>query len=298
MRHIITIAALLLLSISARAQYGLGNPNRTMQTLGYQTTARGIVHYASGLPNTTIRWRATKDTSAYLWCDTLTSRLYNWNHTANKWETMGIMEASSAPAATQTNGPATIDNRNAFWRSTSNNDFHYYDRDLSAWTAFGSGGGSADNWGSQVVEKAARLTGDGTSGSPLDLAQQSATSGQVLKWNGSAWAPAADAGTTYTGGTGISVAGTVITNSAPDQTVAITGAGINAVTGTYPNFTVTATEVDGSVSNELQTISTGTNTLTLSNSGGTVTVDTDPTGDLRARAALTYGNLPTPHTTL
>lgn len=37
---------------------------------------------------------------------------------------------------------------------------------------------------------------------------------------------------------------------------------------------------DASVTNELQTISTGTNTLTLSNSGGTVTVDTDPTNDL------------------
>lgn len=362
MRHIITIAALLLLSIQAQAQYGLGNPNRTMQTLGYQTTARGIVHYASGLPNTVIRWRATKDTSAYLWCDTLTSRLYNWNHVANKWETMGVIEASSAPSATQTNGPATIDNRNAFWRSTANNDFHYYDRDLSAWTAFGSGSGGADNWGSQVASTTARLSGNGTSGSPLDLAQQSATSGQVLKWNGSSWAPAADAGTTYTGGTGINVSGTTITNTAPDQTVAITGAGINAVTGTYPNFTVTGTEVDGSVSNEgsltvaagtsttsvinsntsgqtgvtitagtgmgisesgnvitltnsspdqtvsisgtgitvggtypsftltaadqsttneLQTLSTGTNSLTLSNSGGTVTVDTDPTGDLQ-----------------
>ena len=41
-----------------------------------------------------------------------------------------------------------------------------------------------------------------------------------------------------------------ITNSAPDQTVSITGAGINVVTGTYPNFTITGTEVDGSVSNE------------------------------------------------
>ena len=52
-----------------------------------------------------------------------------------------------------------------------------------------------DNWGSQVVQKTARFSGDGTAGSPLDLAQQSATSGQVLKWNGSSWAPAADTDT-------------------------------------------------------------------------------------------------------
>jgi len=43
-------------------------------------------------------------------------------------------------------------------------------------------------------------------------------------------------------GTGISISGTItktITNSAPDQTVAITGAGSVAVSGTYPSFTVT-----------------------------------------------------------
>ena len=59
---------------------------------------------------------------------------------------------------------------------------------------------------------------------------------------------------TITGGTGITLSGTsgnaTITNSAPDQTVSLTGAGINVVTGTYPTFTVTGTEVDGSVTNE------------------------------------------------
>jgi len=41
-----------------------------------------------------------------------------------------------------------------------------------------------------------------------------------------------------------------LTNTAPDQTVSITGAGISVVTGTYPNFVVTSTEVDGSITNE------------------------------------------------
>ena len=314
MRYIIS-AALLLLSFSAFGQYGLGNPNRTMQILGYQTSARGIIHYASGTPNTVITWRATKDTAAYYWVDTLTSRMYNWNHVGNFWQTLGVIEAASAPPATQTNGPATIDNQNAFWRSTSNNDFHYYDRDLSTWTAFGAGGGGgADNWGTQVVQHDATLTGTGVVGSALGIAQQSATSGQVLKWNGSASAPAADAGTTYTGGTGISVAGTVITNSAPDQTVTITGAGINAVTGTYPNFTVTGTEVDGSVTNEAQTLSaggttsptislstaggagggtvtlTGAGTTTLGQSAGTITVtSTEVDGSISNEGSLTVG---------
>ena len=36
----------------------------------------------------------------------------------------------------------------------------------------------------------------------------------------------------------------IVTNTAPDQTVALTGAGITAITGTYPNFTITSTEAD------------------------------------------------------
>lgn len=41
-------------------------------------------------------------------------------------------------------------------------------------------------------------------------------------------------------GTGISLsAGGQIANTAPDQTVALTGAGTTTVSGTYPNFTIT-----------------------------------------------------------
>jgi hypothetical protein len=56
---------------------------------------------------------------------------------------------------------------------------------------------------------------------------------------------------TYTAGTGIDITGATITNTG-----------------------------DLSSTNELQTLSSGTNTVTLSNSGGTVTVDTDPTNDI------------------
>jgi len=46
----------------------------------------------------------------------------------------------------------------------------------------------------------------------------------------------------YDSGTG------VITNSAPDQVVALTGAGTTSITGTYPNFTITSNdEFDGDV---------------------------------------------------
>ena len=83
-------------------------------------------------------------------------------------------------------------------------------------------------------------------------------------------------GVTVTAGTGLGIAESgntiTLTNSSPDQTVALTGAGITAVTGTYPNFTITSTEVDGSITNELQTVNNTADatahTVTLSNPGG------------------------------
>jgi hypothetical protein len=55
----------------------------------------------------------------------------------------------------------------------------------------------------------------------------------------------------------------------------------NSVTGVWSN----QTPADPSSTNELQTLSTGTNTLTLSNGGGTVTVDTDPASDVTGSGA-------------
>ena len=49
----------------------------------------------------------------------------------------------------------------------------------------------ADNWGTQRVVTSSRLTGNGAE-TPLDIDQMGAGNGQVLKWNGSAWAPAND----------------------------------------------------------------------------------------------------------
>ena len=96
-------------------------------------------------------------------------------------------------------------------------------------------------------------------------------SDELYHYSGGSWAQI-NQGEVYTAGTGIDITGNEITNTAPDQTVSITGGGISSVTGTYPNFTVTSTEVDGSTTNELQTLSVAANTATLSNSGGSVTI--------------------------
>ena len=52
--------------------------------------------------------------------------------------------------------------------------------------------------------------------------------------------------TTYTAGSGLSLVGTEFSNSAPDQTVSLTGAGATTVSGTYPNFTITSTDTNTS----------------------------------------------------
>ncbi|HRH49124.1 MAG TPA: tail fiber domain-containing protein [Panacibacter sp.] len=62
---------------------------------------------------------------------------------------------------------------------------------------------------------------------------------QVLKTNGAgvlAWS--ADNSNTYTAGTGIGIAANVVTNTAPDQVVALTGSNGITTSGTYPNFTI------------------------------------------------------------
>ena len=50
--------------------------------------------------------------------------------------------------------------------------------------------------------------------------------------------------TTYTAGSGLSLSGTEFSNSAPDQTVSLTGSGATSVSGTYPNFTISSTDTD------------------------------------------------------
>ena len=77
----------------------------------------------------------------------------------------------------------------------------------TAWTPAADLG---DNWGTQTTQTNATLSGAGTTGSPLSIAQQGATNGQILKWNGTAWTPAADLGDnwgTQTVQTAVSISG-------------------------------------------------------------------------------------------
>lgn len=63
---------------------------------------------------------------------------------------------------------------------------------LTCATDQNTGIGGGDNWGTQVASVNVTLAGDGTTGNPLRIAQQGAALNQVLKWNGTSWAPAND----------------------------------------------------------------------------------------------------------
>lgn len=89
---------------------------------------------------------------------------------------------------------------------------------------------------------------------------------ELYQYTGSAWV-CLNCYPAYTAGTGIGISSGIITNTLPDVTVSLTGGGINTVTGTYPNFTITGNEVDGSTTNELQNLSLSGQALSIS--GGT-----------------------------
>ena len=117
----------------------------------------------------------------------------------------------------------------------------------------------------------------------------SASNGQLLSYDGVAgyWK-----NTSLTAGTGISVSATAgvitVTNSAPDQTVVLTGAGTTTVTGTYPSFTITSNDqYTGTV-----TSVSGTGTVSGLTLSGTVTSSGNLTlgGNLSITADMIYDN--------
>ena len=89
--------------------------------------------------------------------------------------------------------------------------------------------------------------------------------------------------TAYTAGTGISINGNVISNTAPNQQISLTGNGATSISGTYPNFVISSTDnindADANPSNELQTLTLNGNTLSIS-SGNSVTLSSGSGGTL------------------
>jgi len=123
-----------------------------------------------------------------------------------------------------------------------------------------------------TIDTSAVTTGKILNGTILfeDIGQNSASNGQVIKWNGTAWAAAADntggSGSTDLSWTGASSPYTLNSSSGTDVDFA-QGGGITLSTS---GATLTIAAVDQSITNEVLTISDGTNTEALG--GQTLTV--------------------------
>ncbi|MCB0852443.1 MAG: hypothetical protein KDD63_09485, partial [Bacteroidetes bacterium] len=74
-----------------------------------------------------------------------------------------------------------------------------------------------------------------------DVGNNSPSSGDVLKWNGTAWVPSDDANTTYNAGAGLNLSGTIFSNTGDldgsDDITNSTAAG-GDLSGTFPNPSV------------------------------------------------------------
>ncbi len=87
---------------------------------------------------------------------------------------------------------------------------------------------------------------------PISMLRSSgATANQLLVANGAGGFAYQNVSSLLTAGTGTSISSSgVITNNAPDQIVSFDANGIVTITGSYPNFSISAVEADGSITNE------------------------------------------------
>lgn len=132
------------------------------------------------------------------------------------------------------------------------------------------------------------IPGSVLGGTDSNVQTNGLANGNILTYNGtgSYWK-----NTALTAGTGISVSAAsdgalTVTNSSPDQTVALTGAGTTSITGTYPNFTITSNDqYTGTVTSI--TAGTGLSGGTITGSGTVALANTAVTAGSYTYASLT-----------
>jgi hypothetical protein len=165
------------------------------------------------------------------------------------------------------------------------------------------GGGSGDDWGTQVVETDQTLDGSGVTGDELTIAHQGATDGQVLIWNTGSWAPAdislgAESDPVYTASPSSSITENNINNwntaygwgdHALEGYISTTTLAGGDLTGTYPDPEI----ADGAINSDM--ITTGSvvksintlhddvsieagNNVSINTSGTTITINASISG--------------------
>lgn len=162
MRHTI-LFALIALSFAALAQ-----PNNIKFNAG--------VAYTVGAPTfkpMSTGSRVAIDTATYIWYESL-------DPNTNQWISKGfwIQEITGCAAP----GYTPSKHQSIYVTNTCATP-ELYKWNGSAWVQIaGSGGGG-------TVTTDATLTGDGSGGSPLSIAQQSANTSEILTWTGATWEP-------------------------------------------------------------------------------------------------------------
>ncbi len=131
---------------------------------------------------------------------TISGSTINADATTAMWNADALQGGDISTTAPSTNGQVLK------WNSSSN----HWEPGTDTNTTYSAGTGltlSGSTFNAQA--STAMWNADELQGNSVSTAAPS--SGQVLKWNGSAWAPGADdGGTSYTGGTGITISGSTI----------------------------------------------------------------------------------------
>ena len=156
MRHAITIA-LLMCGMLAQAQ-----------------------NFTAAIPHVTTITGEPSASGSRLRFNLTNGRIYEWNPNSSAWfaiaQGIDTISGGSAPAYVPAyqQSPFVINSDNELYRYRA-----------GSWHLLNGGGGG----GGGTVSTDATLTGDGSVGDPLGIAQQSAATSEVLTWTGAAWEP-------------------------------------------------------------------------------------------------------------
>lgn len=124
---------------------------------------------------------APSQSGSRLRIDQPTRRLWVWNETSLQWVRLGqgidVVTGCIAPSYTPTVGQS-----NFAINGCTPVPGLYYHTGGGTWLQVNVGSGG-------TVTTDATLDGDGSGGDPLKIAQQSATSSEVLTWTGATWEP-------------------------------------------------------------------------------------------------------------
>ena len=172
------------------------------------------VNYTQGIPTILV----AEKTGSEIAIDTATGYIYQWHRTAGPSELGGWRVLGQGIDVRVDNMPPTYTPfRNQSWFVINGLDsLYHYTGTGTVWrhiNKVGSGGGGG------TVTTDATLSGDGSGGTPLKIAQQSAATSEMLTWTGATWEPSwgnpytfVTSGATITTAINTVLVGTIVAN--------------------------------------------------------------------------------------